>query len=391
MQRINKAALWRQMNRESNPESQLIAYTSRAQAPSMGLGVPLGKVAKASGIGGQSPAMDQYHINQPLTDYSLAYWQTQEAFVADNVFPVIPVMHRADAYYHWDRGSMWRDDVRETVEGTPSPFAGVGLTSETYRCKEFGLADVVTDQAMLNADVGLNPEITKTRVLLQKQMLHREIAWVADYFTATAWTAFQANGASARSTNFDPGDASNRDFVYWSSGGSTPIRDIRIMRSAITSRVGALYEPNVLVLGQKAYDILLDHPNIISRIDRGQTNGPAMAQKEALAALFELEDIYVLKGVQNTAAAGSAASYARIGDPESALLVYRDPNPTLETPTGGLTFAWRGISGMANAQGVIINSWYEPSRRATVIDSYCAYEHELVSVDLGCFINNAVQ
>ena len=42
------------------------------------------------------PSRGDVHVNRPLTNISIAFLQTQEAFVADRVFPNIPVTKQSD-------------------------------------------------------------------------------------------------------------------------------------------------------------------------------------------------------------------------------------------------------------------------------------------------------
>ena len=75
------------------------------------------------------------------------------------------------------------------------------------------------------------------------------------------------------------------------------------MKRIIQEQTG--FRPNVLGIGRPVFDILLDHPDIVGRIDRGQTpNGPARASRQDLAALFELEAIEVMDAIYNDAAGG---------------------------------------------------------------------------------------
>ena len=74
------------------------------------------------------------------------------------------------------------------------------------------------------------------------------------------------------------------DLVYWNNASSSPIEDVRLAKRTVQESTG--FRPNILVLGRPVYDTLIDHADIIGRLDRGQTAGPAMATRESLAALF---------------------------------------------------------------------------------------------------------
>ena len=149
------------------------------------------------------------------------------------------------------------------------------------------------------------------------------------------------------------------------------------------------FEPNVLVLGKRVVDILKDHPDIIGRIDSGQTpGGPAMTMMENLAALFEVEEILVSKSIQNTAKLGAPASHSFIAG-DNALLLYRPASPGLMTPAAGYTFLWSGFVG-ANNGGLRIKNFRMESIESDRIEAQVAYQHNLVAKDLGFYFNDIV-
>ena len=49
------------------------------------------------------PTASDVHVNMPLTNISVAWMQNQQEFIADRVFPTVPVKHRSDRYYVYDR------------------------------------------------------------------------------------------------------------------------------------------------------------------------------------------------------------------------------------------------------------------------------------------------
>ncbi len=45
------------------------------------------------------PTQTDVHVNQPLTNISVAFMQSDAGFVARKVFPVVPVAKQSDRYY----------------------------------------------------------------------------------------------------------------------------------------------------------------------------------------------------------------------------------------------------------------------------------------------------
>ena len=69
------------------------------------------------------------HVDQPLTNLTLAYAQSQENFIADKVFPTVGVSKQSDKYYIYDRANMNRTgDVAKLA-----PRTEVNRIGMTYR------------------------------------------------------------------------------------------------------------------------------------------------------------------------------------------------------------------------------------------------------------------
>lgn len=124
------------------------------------------------------------------------------------------------------------------------------------------------------------------------------------------------------------------------------------------------------------------------RVDRGQTQGPALVMRQTLAALFELEEVLVMDAIENTAREGAAGAYSFIGG-KHALLVYAPPSPSLMVPSAGYTFSWSGLLG-AGQMGSRIKRFRMEHLASDRIEVETAFDQKLVSADLGFFFSGAV-
>ena len=175
--------------------------------------------------------------------------------------------------------------------------------------------------------------------------------------------------------------------LQWSDANANPIEDVRKAKRIVLQSTG--FEPNKLVLGREVYDALLDHPDIIDRIKYGQTPGnAAVANKETLARLFEVDTIEVMNAIENTAKEGQAAAHAFIGG-KKALLAYAAPTPGLMTPSAGYTFSWNGYMG-AGAEGNRIKRFRMEPLSSDRVEIEMAWATKVVAADLGFFWNSIV-
>lgn len=333
------------------------------------------------------PGRGDVHVDRPLTNLSLAFTQEADSFVADKVFPNIPVSNRSDEYYTYDRGEFNRDEMEKRAPGTQSAGGGYTIGTDNYSADVWGYHKDIHDQVRNNADASINLEREAVDFVTHKAMIKREVLWTATYFAdsipGAIWT-FAADGSSARSGSFDPTDVgdTNNKLLGWASDSSTPIEDVREGKRYVQAATG--FRPNVMTCSRGVFDRILDHPDIVGRLDAGQTpGGPAMVNKGRLAALFEIDEILVMDAIQNTANKGATNAHSFIGG-DHALLSYRPPNPGLMTPSAGYTFSWTGQTGATVAGSRIKRFRMEPEGSDRV-EIEMAFDQKLVSADLGYF------
>lgn len=326
-----------------------------------------------------NPTVADSHVNTALTAISVAYVQDQTRFVADRVFPIVPVPKQSDRYFIYDRGDFNRDEMELRAPGTESAGAGYRLdNTPTYYCNKYSLHRDVPDDLIANSDAVLNPLRDATVFLTQKGLLRREKNFAANYMAANWTSNFSgvANGNSWAGTTI----------LQWNDANSTPVEDIRKAGTTILERTG--FAPNVLVIGKPVYDALADHPDIVDRIKYGQTPGsPASVTLQALASLFDVERVEVMSAIENTANENLAASHSFIGG-KKALLVYAAPNPGIMTPSAGYTFLWSNLMG--GAMGQRIRSFRMEHLEATRVEIDTCFDQKLIAADLGFYIATAV-
>ena len=334
------------------------------------------------------PSRSEVHVNRPLTNISIAYMQDASAFIAAEVFPIIPgIQKRSDHYYVYPIDDFTRDEMQERASGSESAGSGYRLSHDTYFCRRWSLHKDIGDDVRANTDQPLDNDRDATEFLTRQGLIHRERTWVDSYFKQGVWD-FETVGGAETPANFNPlrsGAAGVRTMRQWSHAMSDPIRDVRRLKQAILMKTG--YMPNTLTMGRQAYDILLDNVEIIDRLDRGQTpGGPAIATRDALAKLFELERILVMDAIWNASDEGLDADIQFIGG-KHALLSYRPPSPGHLTPSAGYTFPWAGMFG-ASAYGGRMKRFRMEHLESDRIEIDMAYDQKVTGTALACFLHD---
>jgi hypothetical protein len=323
------------------------------------------------------PSRSDVHVDRPLTNISIAFMQRADNFIADRVFPVVPVAKQSDKYFTYDRGMFNRDEMKLRAPGTESAGATYKLSTDSYSADVWALHNDIADQVRANADSPLQLDREATEFLTVKGLIRKEKAWAATHFVTGAWTTERAGVASG---------PTGTQFLRWDVAASTPIENVRSGASAMAVLTG--FRPNKMVIGRNVYDALLDHPDIVGRIDRGQTAGTAIVMRQNLAALFEMDEILVMDAIENSANEGATNVHAFIGG-KHALLAYAAPNPGIMVPSAGYTFSWTGFLG-AGALGTRIKRMRMEQLEADRIEIEMAFSQKKVAADLGSFFLNAV-
>jgi hypothetical protein len=332
------------------------------------------------------PSRGDVHVNRPLTNISIAFVQDESKFVASKVFPNIPVSKQSDQYFTYDRGAFNSDEMEERAPGTESAGGNYTIGTDLYHAKNRAYHRNIPDVIRNNADSPINLDREATLFLAHKGLINREVNWAAAYFVAgnpgDTWTFDVDGNATASGAALDPTDAGNNQVLFWNDALSTPIEDIRFLKRTILESTG--FMPNTLTLGRPVFDALIDHPDMVGRVDRGQTGGTAMVNKAALAALFELDDVMVMDAIQNTAEEGQTAVHSFIGG-NNALLTYKPSSAGLMTPSAGYTFSWTGNVGSGN-DGMRVKRFRMEHLASDRVEIEMSYDQKLVAADLGCMI-----
>lgn len=328
------------------------------------------------------PTLSMVHVNGPLTNISIAYVQSQTNFIADKVFPNVPVQKQSDLYFLFDKDDFLRDEFGVKAPGAGPDEGGYDIdTASPYYCHVYAYAHKIPDQVRSNADSPLNLDTAAAQFVMQKALIKRESLFMSRYMTTSVW------GTDITGVAANPGAG---QVLQWNDAASNPIENIRAGMTAVQQSTG--FRPNKLSMGQAVWDVLVDHPDLIDRVkySGGVSNGnPARVSKEAVAAILELDEINVSSGVSNTAEKGATSATGFIGG-KNALLSYSPRTPQLMMPSAGYTFSWAGFLG-SNGTGMRVKKYRAEERfESDMIEGQMSFDQKVVSSDLGYFFSSII-
>ena len=320
------------------------------------------------------PTRADVHVDAVLTNMATRYVQSISAFIASLVFPVVPVDKQSNKYRIWTKGDWFRDEAQLRPPATESVASGYNMSTDSYMADVWALAKMVADQDRVNADADVNLDRGAVDFVTQRLLLRREIQWVADFFTTGKWATDKAVASQ------------------WSDyANSDPISDIEEGKAAILAGTG--FEPNKITVGNDVWRYLKNHPDIIDRLGMGGSSSETrVVTRQAVAAIFELEQVLVAKAVKATSAEGATVAMGMVHG-KHALLSYSPPSPSVEVPSAGYTFAWTGLNpgaGVAGVPGLAVSRFREDLKKADKIEAEMAWDNKVTGSDLGYFFPSVV-
>lgn len=319
-----------------------------------------------------NPTAGDVHVNRPLTNFSQKWLQDADAFVAMTAIPNLPVAMQSDLYYVFDRGDFYRDEADERADGAESQGGSFNLSTDPYFARVYAFHKDVSDRQRANQDAAVQLDQSATQYVTHKMLIRRERVFQSNIFAGNIW--FNGTAAAVAGEN-----------VNWTGGADDPISGIRTAIRAVHQLTG--YRPNKMVIGRQGYDTLLDNDEILSRITGGSTTAqPAMVMRQLLAALFELEEIYVMDSVFNNAVEGATDSAAFIGG-DNALVYYAPDAVSLEEPTAAVQFSWTGMLGNTES-GLRIRRFRMEARQSDRIEGDMSFDMKVVSAEMGYFFTS---
>lgn len=338
-----------------------------------------------------NPTISDVHVNVPLTNISIAYIQQASGFVADQVFPNIPVQKQSDRYFRYDRSDFWRNSFQKRAPSTESAGSGWKIDSTpTYYAANWALHKDIDWDIRDNADTPLNMDRDATIWLAQQGMIAREVTWAANYFATGVWTGI--DGAAHDVTGVAASPLTN-EVLQWDDTASTPIEDVKKYSDTIALLTGM--RPNTLTLGRQVWTKLSRHADLIDLIkySGGVGNGtPAIITKQAAAAIFEIDRLLVADGIQVTSdenpAFETSMTTAFIAG-KKALLSYANPTPSLLQPSAGYTFSWRK-NYAAGANGMYISQYPIRRIKSDRVEADMYYDQKVVCTDCAVLFNTIV-
>lgn len=320
--------------------------------------------------------MSREYVKPLLTDLAVKYKNPDTAYIADIMFPFVPVATQEGEYRSFAKKNYFALVDNERGNTDTAKEINWQLSLENYQCGDKALRFFLTDNELRNQqNQGQNGlaalDITEetTQVLVAKTLQKREARCAAKAFAAGSY-------AAANKTQLSGDD-------QWSAyATSDPINDVW------TGFKACAIPPNTLFLGPETYIVLTQHSKILERLT-GDANTPSMVDETVLARVFRVQRVVVGWAMYDSTPNKPSTFTKTYLWGKHALLAYVNPQPsTLDasfaktfqfTPEGGTT-GWRVRMYRDEARGGG-GEWLEVEQ---------SVDEKIIASDVAYFIEDAV-
>lgn len=322
-----------------------------------------------------NPTASDVHVNVPLTNISIAYQNATQNFVADKVFPSVPVDKQGNLYYTYDQDDWFRAEAQLRAPGTETVGGGYHVNTDSYFAAVYGIHKDIDRQIEANADSQFNMDRDATQWVTHQLMLRKEKLWISKFFGTSIWGKDVTGVSGTPSTN---------QVKQWSVAGSTPIEDLHAYELYVQGLTG--YRPNTLVMGAAVWNSLRDHAEFYDRTKYTSADSVSTA---LLARLLDVDNIYVAGAIEVTTAEDAATDTYSFMLGKHAWLGYVAPNPGVLQPSAGYTFSWTGYLGNS-PNGTAITTFDMQHLRSRRVEGEMAFDLKVVAPNLGVFFSGVV-
>lgn len=318
--------------------------------------LPLFPLIKSASMAPTDPRVDML-----LTNILIAYSNMMSAYVADNVFPIVPVGAQSGFIGKFDKESYFHHDVMEKrAPLTESSGTAFGAdTSLRYFAEKFSTHIDVSLETLANQMAPFDIERAAGEILDHRGRLKREVDFATDFFKTGVWGTDAS--ASAPWSDYTNGD---------------PFGDVETAKLAIHSNTGE--EVSDLVFSRRTLSGLRNNPFFLERV---KYTGIGIITVQLLQDLFDIPRIHVGRALKRTSVPGASTVTLDYVYGNHALFLFRPETPSILRPSAGYTFRWAN-NGMA-AQGRRIELEKLDGVR---LESTEFFDQKLLGADLGYFL-----
>ncbi len=306
-----------------------------------------------------SPQVSQIHIDQALTDFSQAYMNDQDTYVADQIMPMVPVKKRSDKWFVYGKEHFRYRNAKRMPGGIANEF-NYSVTTSSYFAEPRAQRHLVLDDDIAMQDSPLDEQADATMLITEALLVERETD-TANFITSSSNLTF--NSALSGTSKWD-------DYV-----NSVPLTNWKTAKSSV--RTNAAKRANFILLPYDVALVLADHPAIKDLIK--YTDPKALTESGLPPSVRGLRVIEP-GAMSDGAVEGRAFSPSPIWG-KNAVIGYVNPGPGLRKLS--LAYTFMAPDPTTGAVGVYTRRYYDQDRKGEWVEAEMTYSLNMVAAGAG--------
>lgn len=311
------------------------------------------------------------HIDAPLSNIAISAFSTgEEEFIADMLFPAVPVQKQSDKYYTITKNAFLQIPDALRARKTVARKVEFDVSSDAFYANNYALGAENALEDLANADLAIQLRENSTRLIISNLRRAQEQR-VANWCTSATNLGSGANLTGGNKWS---------DFV-----NSDPLANVTTAHAFIRSQTGLV--ANTAMLDWDTWMIVRRHPALL---DLYKYTAGGQLNEAQLADAFKVKKLLIGMGIKENALEGGTTSMTSIWG-NNALFAYIDPNPTgLQTRTLGLRFQWTptGLPGPFAVERQTFAG--AGQRKVEVVEAGHWQDEKVVAANLGYLIYNTL-
>lgn len=313
------------------------------------------------------PSGRQVHIDTPMSNLLVAAFETMGDFVAQNIFPVVPVGKQSDKYYTLSKEAWLKQPTSRRSPRAAANRIEFDISSDAYFCDNYALAGEIPIEDIANADMAIQLRKSTTNMIARNLLADLEIR-AAAAVASNVSTTQRLTGASA-----------------WDAVSSADIQgQVQDAHISIFNNTGL--RANVLVLDYQSYLYAKRNKALIG-LYQYTANKPSMLNDQQLAEAFSVDRVLVARSQKNNAAYAATASITSIWGPTALLARVETGAPSMMTATYGLSFRWTAPDLGAPMAITSATENEAGSRHIEILEGGYHQDEKVIASALGFLIN----
>lgn len=321
------------------------------------------------------------HVNQPLTDLSIAHFDTEIVnYVGPRIAPLVRLRKLSDLYYLFDQGDLTRIVMALRASGAEADMGGYDLSTAAVTLERFALGKPTGNDEIGNQDEVLDLETADMNYLIMQWLMRMDERCAARLVAPLLWTG--------SFTGADLTPATVAGGLAWDNANATPVRDIhREVQSIKRRTLAKLNKQNFkLVLGERVWSALRENADIEAKFVGVQVG---IVNEKMVAQACDIGEVIVADTMQNTGMEGAANVPTDMFTGNDALLLYVEPNPGKGKFSGAYTFVG-GHRPELSPLGHWIKTYEDEKADAHVTEINAYFRHVQVSAMGGAYFDGIV-